>query len=232
MKKLNIIVNGGTRGIGKEVVKNLAGNITNEIIVTGRNKEALTALSNEHKNIKTFTLDIATYHTNNQNFIEMITSKIKEVNILINIAGFLIAKDFMETSEDEARLTMETNFFGPASLIRSLKPMMPAGSHIVNISSMGGFQGSIKYRGLSYYSASKAAISCLTECLANEFSESGISVNCLALGSVQTEMLSEAFPGYKAPVEAKEMAEFISDFALTGNRFFNGKILPVAVGNP
>ena len=127
---------------------------------------------------------------------------------------------------------METNFFGPASLIRSLKPMMPEGSHIVNISSMGGFQGSVKFRGLSYYSASKAAISCLTECLANEFSESEISVNCLALGSVQTEMLSEAFPGYKAPVEANEMAEFISDFALTGNKFFNGKILPVAVGNP
>jgi NAD(P)-dependent dehydrogenase (short-subunit alcohol dehydrogenase family) len=97
---------------------------------------------------------------------------------------------------------------------------------------MGGFQGSVKFKGLSYYSASKAAISCLTECLANEFSESRISVNCLALGAVQTEMLNEAFPGYKAPVEAHEMAEFISEFALSGHKFFNGKILPVAVGTP
>jgi NAD(P)-dependent dehydrogenase (short-subunit alcohol dehydrogenase family) len=110
--------------------------------------------------------------------------------------------------------------------------MMPSGSHIVNISSMGGFQGSSKYKGLSYYSASKSALACLTECLANEFSEYGISVNCLALGSVKTEMLDKAFPGYKAPVDAKEMAEFISDFALTGHKFFNGKILPVAVTNP
>jgi NAD(P)-dependent dehydrogenase (short-subunit alcohol dehydrogenase family) len=109
---------------------------------------------------------------------------------------------------------------------------MSSGSHIVNISSMGGFQGSAKYKGLSYYSASKAALACLTECLATEFTEFGISVNCLALGAVQTEMLDEAFPGYKAPVDAKQMAEFISGFALTGHKFFNGKILPVALGNP
>jgi 3-oxoacyl-[acyl-carrier protein] reductase len=49
---------------------------------------------------------------------------------------------------------------------------------------------------------------------------------------VQTEMFAEAFPGYKAPVEPKDMAEFIVDFALKGNRFFNGKILPAAVSNP
>jgi NAD(P)-dependent dehydrogenase (short-subunit alcohol dehydrogenase family) len=97
---------------------------------------------------------------------------------------------------------------------------------------MGGFQGSAKYKGLSYYSASKAAIACLTECLAKEFSEYGIRVNCLALGAVQTEMLDEAFPGYKAPVNAKQMAEFVSGFALNGHKFFNGKILPVAIGNP
>jgi NAD(P)-dependent dehydrogenase (short-subunit alcohol dehydrogenase family) len=109
---------------------------------------------------------------------------------------------------------------------------MDKGSHIVNIASMGGFQGSSKYPGLSCYSASKAALACLTECLAGEFTESGIKVNCLALGSVQTEMLEEAFPGYKAPVDAQEMAEFIADFALKGHKFFNGKILPVAVNNP
>src|SRR5665647_2552069 len=100
-------------------------------------------------------------------------------------------------SKEEGRIIMETNFFGPGSLIRIVKPLMPSGSHIVNISSMGGYQGSSKYRGLSYYSASKAALACLTECLALEFNRFRISVNCLALGSVQTEMLDEAFPGYK-----------------------------------
>jgi len=157
---------------------------------------------------------------------------LNRIDILINIAGRLAVKDFELFFFYLARNIMQVNFFGPASVIRYIKPLMPKGSHIVNISSMGGFQGSSKYRGLSYYSASKAAIACLSECLAGEFAESGISVNCLALGSVQTEMLAEAFPGYKAPVNAGEMAEFITDFALNGHRFFNGRILPVAVTNP
>jgi NAD(P)-dependent dehydrogenase (short-subunit alcohol dehydrogenase family) len=232
MNGRNIIVNGGTRGIGKEVVSYLAQDTNNQILVTGRNEKALNSLSTRYKNVKSFSLDMSLFENQDKKFIEMVSDHFGRVDILINIAGFLVVKDFLNMTNDEARLMMETNFFGPASLIRILKPMMPAGSHIVNISSMGGFQGSAKYKGLSYYSASKAALACLTECLANEFLEYGISVNCLALGAVQTEMLDEAFPGYKAPVDAKQMAEFISGFALTGNKYFNGKILPVAVGNP
>jgi NAD(P)-dependent dehydrogenase (short-subunit alcohol dehydrogenase family) len=127
---------------------------------------------------------------------------------------------------------MEINYFAPVTLIRTLFPLMRKGSHIVNISSMGGFQGSLKFDGLSCYSASKAAMACLTECLASEFSEPGIAVNCLAPGSVSTEMLSDAFPGYNAPVSAKDMGNFVAWFATNGGKFFNGKILPVALTTP
>ena len=229
---MNIVVNGGTRGIGKEIINFLAQDINNQIFVTGRNEKALNSLSVRYKNVKSFSLDMSLFDIQYEKFRVAVSNHFERVDILINIAGFLISKDFLQTTNDEARLIMETNFFGPASLIRILKPIMSSGSHIVNISSMGGFQGSAKYKGLSYYSASKAALACLTECLATEFTEFGISVNCLALGAVQTEMLDEAFPGYKAPVDAKQMAEFISGFALTGHKFFNGKILPVALGNP
>jgi short-subunit dehydrogenase len=229
---MNIVVNGGTRGIGKEIINFLAQDISNQIFVTGRNEKALNSLSVRYKNVKSFSLDMSLFDIQYEKFRAAVSNHFEGVDILINIAGFLISKDFLQTTNDEARLIMETNFFGPASLIRILKPIMSSGSHIVNISSMGGFQGSAKYKGLSYYSASKAALACLTECLATEFTEFDISVNCLALGAVQTEMLDEAFPGYKAPVDAKQMAEFISGFALTGHKFFNGKILPVALGNP
>jgi short-subunit dehydrogenase len=229
---MNIIINGGTRGIGKELVTCLAQDSSNQILITGRNEKVLSYLSTRYKNVKTFNLNLSLFDLQQEKFREAVSNHFGTVDILINVAGFLIAKDFLDMVNDEARLMMEINFFGPASLIRILKPMMPAGSHIINISSMGGFQGSAKYKGLSYYSASKAALACLTECLANEFSESGISVNCLALGSVQTEMLDNAFPGYKAPVEPKQMAEFIAGFAMTGHKLFNGKILPVAVTNP
>jgi 3-oxoacyl-[acyl-carrier protein] reductase len=45
-------------------------------------------------------------------------------------------------------------------------------------------------------------------------------------------MLEKAFPGYKAPITAADMAEFISWFAINGSKFFNGKVLPVAFSNP
>jgi len=229
---MNIIVNGGTKGIGREIVNYFAGAPGNLILVTGRDEKALKILSDNHLNVRSFPLDLTDFETHKIGLLELITSEFKTVDILINIAGLLVAGDFVDISADNGRLMMETNFFGPASLIRELRPHMPAGSHIVNISSMGGFQGSTKYRGLSFYSASKAALSCLSECLAVEFKSHGISVNCLALGAVQTEMFKEAFPGYQAPVAPGQMAEFICGFALTGHKFFNGKILPVALGNP
>ncbi len=178
------------------------------------------------------TIDLVHFDSQIESFTKAISGHFNRVDVLINMAGLLVSKEFMDIAPIDARRMMETNFFGPASIIRILKPLMPFGSHIVNISSMGGLHGSVKYKGLSYYSASKAALACLSECLATEFGESGIRVNSLALGAVQTEMFEEAFPGYKAPVEAKEMAEFISDFAMKGHKFINGKIIPVAVNNP
>jgi short-subunit dehydrogenase len=229
---MNIIVNGGTKGIGKEIVEYLAKDTGNHILVSGRNEKTLTDLSVRHKNVHYIRVDLTVFDQQTDMFIKNVTRFIKQVDILINTAGLLVNKAFTDISAKEARQMMETNFFGPASVIRVLKPLMSKNSHIVNIASMGGFQGATKYPGLSYYSASKAAIASLTECLAVEFIGSGIKINCLALGAVQTEMFEEAFPGYKAPVSAEEMAEFIAEFALKGHKFFNGKILPVAISNP
>jgi len=229
---MNIIVNGGSRGIGKEVVLYLSRDINNQIIVTGRNVTALKSLSAASPNIHPVTSDISVHDDLESTFTGKIVRHFSRVDILINMAGALVSKEFMNIDDKEARSMMETNFFGPATVIRMVKPLMPEGSHIVNISSMGGFQGSVKFSGLAYYSASKAAISCLSECLAEEFKGSRISVNCIALGAVQTEMLGVAFPGYKAPVEAAEIAPFISYFALNCHKFMNGRIIPVSANNP
>jgi 3-oxoacyl-[acyl-carrier protein] reductase len=229
---MNILVNGGSRGIGKEVVLFLSQDINNQIIVTGRNKKDLNALATSSSNIHAVQADLSVPEDLSETFRGKILGYFSRVDILINMAGALISREFMKTEESEARLMMETNFFGPAAVIRIVKPLMPQGSHILNISSMGGYQGSVKFNGLSVYSSAKAAIACLSECLAGEFRDSGVSVNCLSLGAVQTEMLNEAFPGYKAPVEASEIAPFISYFALNGHRFMNGKIIPVALNNP
>jgi NAD(P)-dependent dehydrogenase (short-subunit alcohol dehydrogenase family) len=147
---MNIIVNGGTRGIGREIVIKLAHDNSNQIIVTGRNEKALNRLSSKYKNVRSYCLDMSRFDSQCESFMATINEHFTRVDILINNAGLLISRDFLEMNNADARLIMETNFFGPASLIRVLKPMMPSGSHIVNIASMGGFQGSSKYKGLSY----------------------------------------------------------------------------------
>lgn len=154
------------------------------------------------------------------------------VDVLINNAGRLLNKPFSETTAEEFENVYKVNVFGVAEITKAVLPMMGKEGHVVTVSSMGGVQGSMKFPGLSAYSSSKGAVITLTELLAEEYKETGPSFNVLALGAVQTEMLEEAFPGYKAPVTALEMATYIKDFALTGQKLYNGKLLQVSNSTP
>ena len=156
----------------------------------------------------------------------------KKVDILIHNAGKLIHKPFFKTSYDDFFNVFNVNVFAVAELTKTVLPFLNNGSHVVAISSMGGIQGSMKFAGLAAYSSSKAAVITLMELLAEEYKNSGVSFNVLALGAVQTEMLSEAFPDYKAPISATEMAKYIAEFSLTGNMVYNGKVLQVSNSTP
>jgi len=156
----------------------------------------------------------------------------KHVDVLINNSGYLVNKPFSELSLEDFKQSYDVNVFGVFSLTQAVLPFFKKSSHVVNISSMGGVQGSAKFPGLAAYSSSKGALITLTELLAEEFKQTGPSFNVLALGAVQTEMLEEAFPGYKAPLTAVQMAQYIIDFSLTGNTFYNGKVLEVSSSTP
>lgn len=236
---MNIIVTGASKGIGYEIVKLFATQKSNTIYALSRNNEKLDNLKNECKQIEpntsliTIPVDIT-----NKEAIEKVVEDIKQntssIDILINNAGYLVSKSFEDfTSNDIARI-FNVNVIAPTLLIQKLIPLLKKSkcAHIVNISSMGGFQGSTKFPGLAPYSASKSAIAGLTECLAEEYKESNMKFNALALGAVATEMLAEAFPGYKAPITAKNMAKYIYEFSLNGHKIFNGKILPVSSTTP
>lgn len=226
---MNILITGAGRGIGYECVKQLAASPANNIICISRSISSLTALA--LPNVHAISADI-THAENIDGIVNTVTAKYGKIDVLLNNAGLLINKPFTDFSNDDARRIFEVNFFAPTRLIQTLTPHIKHGGHIVNIGSMGGYQGSQKFAGLAYYSASKGALAILTECLAEELKDSGIRVNCLALGSVQTEMLQEAFPGYQSPTTVEEMAHFIIDFALHSGRLFNGKVLPVSVITP
>lgn len=158
---------------------------------------------------------------------EHVPDRFKKIDILINNAGALIHKPMHQLTSDDYEYLFNVNTKAPFLIIQTLLPYFNNPSHIVNISSMGGFHGSTKFSGLSLYSASKGALEILSECLAVEFEYKCISVNCLALGSVQTEMFSEVFPGLKAQTTAGEMEKYIVDFSLNENKNQNGQIISV-----
>jgi NAD(P)-dependent dehydrogenase (short-subunit alcohol dehydrogenase family) len=224
---MNIIVTGAGKGIGFEICKLLSAEAGHHVLAITRDTRQLTALSCQNKNLLPFSFDLE------KDDYETIVSKLPgKVDILINNAGYLVNKPFAEITEADIERTFYVNFTAAFKLTQLLIPRFNKNAHVVNISSMGGFQGSAKFHGLSVYSASKAALSCLTECLAEELKEKQIKVNCLCLGAVQTEMLEKAFPGYKAPVQAKDMASYICVFARNAHHYLNGKIIPVSVSTP
>jgi len=226
-----VLITGASRGIGAELVNFFLKNSELRILAVSRSIKDYDGLSEEyHHRLLVYQADISL--SSEVNRLADTISKLGKVSYIINNAGLLINKPFTLFSNEEFQQMFGVNFFGPAMLIRELLPYLSRPAHIVNITSMGGYQGSVKFPGLSIYSASKGALNILSECLAEEFKTEHIYINALALGAVQTEMLEEAFPGYKAPVSAAEMAAFIANFTQNGYRFMNGKVLPVSLNTP
>lgn len=224
----NIIITGTSRGIGFELAQLFAKN-NYQVLALSRNTVPLENL--DLKNITAISVDLST-ENDLKKVTDFVSKNWKQVDILINNAGKLINKPFGNLTSADFLEVYKVNVFAVAELTRVLIPYLKNGSHVVNISSIGGIQGSMKFPGLAAYSSSKGALLTLTEVLAEEYKEQQISFNALALGAVQTEMLEEAFPGYKASVSAEEMADYIYNFALTGNKFYNGKILQVSSTTP
>ena len=226
MKK--VIITGTSRGIGFELAQQFAQQDF-QVLALSRNDKPLNDLNLQ--NITTLSVDVCKKE-DLQKVKSFLDADWKEVDILIHNAGFLISKPFEQLSKDDFLKVYDVNVFGVAELTKVCIPFLKKGSHVVTISSMGGIQGSIKFPGLAAYSSAKGAVITLSELLAEEYKEQGISFNVLAIGAVQTEMLAEAFPDYKAPLSASEMADYIYNFATTGNQFYNGKVLQVSSSTP
>lgn len=224
----NVVITGTSRGIGFELAQQFANNDC-KVLALSRNDKPLKDLN--HKNITTLSVDLGV-ESDIQKVISFVNENWKNVDILVNNAGKLINKPFTELSTDDFLEVYKVNVFGVAELTKAMIPFLKQNSHVITISSMGGVQGSMKFPGLAAYSSAKGAVITLSELLAEEYKDTGIAFNVLALGAVQTEMLEEAFPDYKAPLSAKEMADYIYNFSLTGNKFYNGKILEVSSSTP
>jgi 3-oxoacyl-[acyl-carrier protein] reductase len=223
-----IVITGTSRGIGFELAQ-LFSKAGHEVIALSRKTDSIQALSNT--SIQAIATDLSA-QSSIEETAKTILKKWDNIDIVIHNAGMLVNKPFEELTAADFQQCYAVNVFGVASLTQALLPAMSNDSHVVAISSMGGIQGSAKFPGLAAYSSAKGAVITLFELLAEEYKENGPSFNTLALGAVQTEMLEEAFPGYQAPLTAPEMADYIMNFALTGNKFYNGKVLEVSASTP
>lgn len=219
-----VLIIGGSRGIGKELTQ----------LFSDRGYDTLSFARRFENTIRGNTrfLQLDLNSPSLQTDFETLIASVDRIDYLINNAGHIVVKPFLELTRADIETCYHVNVISVMEIIQICIPKMVAGGHIVMISSMGGFQGTMKFPGLAAYSTSKAAVASLTELLAEEFKESGIAINCLCLGAVQTEMLASAFPGYEAPHGALEMAEFILDFTLHSGKYFHGKILPVSISTP
>ncbi len=219
-----VIVTGASRGIGRALVDRFL-DLGHEVWALSRNTDEL----NKIKGIHTVSIDLS----EEQQIVDWVQScGVDYFDAVINNAGMLINKPFAETTYADFEAVYRVNVFGAAQLIRHLLPLLTTESHILNISSMGGVNGTAKFPGLAAYSSSKGALGILTELLAEEFKDNGPRCNALALGAVQTEMLAEVFPNYKAPVSAPQMATYIADFSLNGHHLYNGKVLQISQSTP
>ncbi|MGM8362892.1 SDR family NAD(P)-dependent oxidoreductase [Flavobacterium sp. ARAG 55.4] len=225
MKK--IIITGTSRGIGFELALKFA-NAGHQVLAISR-KIPQELIANE--NITCLSVDLAN-ESDLAQVEQFLSSTWKQVDAVVHNAGSLICKPFETLTQTDFENVYKVNVFAVANLTRICIPFLQKGSHVVTISSMGGVQGSLKFAGLAAYSSSKGAVITLSELLAEEYKERGIAFNVLALGAVQTEMLEEAFPGYQASISAAGMANYIYDFTLNGNNYFNGKVLEVSTTNP
>ena len=219
-----ILVSGSSSGIGYAICK--------ESKKLGHNVIGISRSINSEPTA----LDIKSYSVNvtNQNQINDLVSNLTleniTIDILINNAGLLIKDRFRNTTDDSFKKVYDVNVFGLANLTRALLPIINTDGQVINISSIGGLNNSKKFPGLSAYASSKGALITLTEVLAEEY-RSRPKFNCLALGSVKTKMLAEAFPGYEAKIMPDEMAKQILDFAFDENNTSNGEIITLDKGN-
>lgn len=226
---MKLIITGTSRGIGKALLTQ-ALKQGHEVISISRNKTSLD-ISDASNWIEILgdLMDDELYDKVKKQLAEW-----KNLDCIINNAGYLVSKPFEELNYDDVKRSFDINFYGPFRLTQISLPYLKESTHAshINIGSIGGVQGSLKFPGLSAYSSSKAALATLTECLAEEYKDSSIHFNCLALGAVQTEMLEQAFPGYEAPYSPEQMAKYILNFINDSSSMMNGKIISVSASTP
>lgn len=223
-------ITGASRGLGYALAEAFLEMPNVEVLAVTRNVKALGSLQEKFQDrLHPVHANICSSEGREQVFDAL--KSLPDLGALLHNAGTLAFEPFIDTDERTLEDVYRVNVFAPYLLTQKLMPLMKR-THVINISSVGGVQGSLKFAGLSAYSSSKAALNCLTEMWSEEFKDTQLTFNCLALGSVETEMFQTAFPGFQAACSPIQMAAYIVNFAFEAPSVMRGKIISLSLGNP
>lgn len=200
----NVLVTGGSGGIGNAIASLFAKNGYNVGVVYNSDKKGAEVLLDENDRIEIFKCDVSNREEVEALFMEF-HEKIGKVDILVNNAGVAQQKLFLDITPDEWERIFAINVTGVFNMCQcALKDMVAKGEgSIVNVSSIWGVKGASCE---AHYSATKAAIISLTESLAKEYGLSNIRVNCVAPGVIDTKM--------NAHLSSDDLAELANNAAL------------------
>ena len=188
------IITGSSRGIGKEIAKSLASSGHNVVITYNNNKaqadELLKEIKDAGNNAIVSFLNVLDRKSIDET-LKYSLSEFKCIDVLVNNAGILVQNDFLKISENEWDEIFDINVKGVFNCCQILIPELikKLNSKIINISSFAGKYGGPK---APHYSASKAAIICLTKSLARIYSNKKLLVNTVAPGVIGTDMFSSS----------------------------------------
>jgi 3-oxoacyl-[acyl-carrier protein] reductase len=239
----NVLVTGGSRGIGLAIVRRLAGSGYNVIAVARRDnedlREAIATATQGSGRIHFRALDLSDIDAIPA-FVKSLRDEFGAIYGLVNNAGIgtegLLAT--MHNSEIEA--LMRLNVLSPIILTKYVvRHMMADGAgRVINMSSIIASTG---YNGLSVYGATKAAATGFTRSLAREVGKIGITVNAIAPGFVDTELTQSLGAEQKQRIagrsalrrlpETEDVASMVEYLLGEGGRNITGAVLTVDAGN-
>ena len=182
------LITGGSRGIGRATAERLLRDGWNVAITYSQSAEAGNAFQSAHgEHAAAYQSDIRDDAANAQ-LVESVTSRFGSIDALVNNAGIRRDALLANMTAEEWDDVLGTNLRGAFSLTRQVVPVMmkQRGGAIVNVASLSGLHGVV---GQTNYSAAKGALIAMTRSLARETARSGIRVNCVAPGLVETDML-------------------------------------------
>lgn len=236
------VVTGGASGIGRASVLKLCQNGYSAAIVYNSSEAEAKAFASElssyHYAVAAIKCDVSD-SSEVKKMIDTMTSTLGEPTLLVNNAGIAQQKLFTDITDDDWNRMLGVNLTGTFYMCRGVLPFMirKKRGKIINISSMWGQVGASCE---VHYSAAKAGIIGLTKALAKEVAPSGISVNCIAPGVVDTKMMASFSAEDKAalceeiPMERiatpEEIADTVAFLASDAASYITGQIIGVNGG--